>query len=129
MGITNYTDPSPGATNGIIIWFDSPIDYIRFDLSANRVGSPGIVNAYSDNSTLLFTDSFNSFDFYKGTYERTFTENVNSIVVYSASPNYTPVGIRNFEFELKPSAPIPEPASIALVLIGMAGLVAVRKPA
>lgn len=124
-GLTHsIVGPFPGDVNGIRIFFVEPVSYLSFEVHANRIGASARVLAYSYDHQLLQSDYFYAPDYYKGHYEQSFTTPVSRIDLLSSEPNQTPVGLREFEFEV---STVPEPASLALVAIGLAGLGSTRK--
>ena len=117
VGLTHsITNPTPGSVHGIRGLFSKPVSYLALDIHANRIGATA-------DLTLFFSDAsvqtlvFRASDFLKGRLQRTFDIPITEFHLVSSEPDQTPVGIRNLEFH-----PIPEPTTLALITLGLAGI-------
>lgn len=117
VGLTHsITNPTPASVHGIRGLFSKPVGYLALDLHANRIGATA-------DLTLFFSDAsvqtlvFRADDFLKGKLQRTFDIPITEFHLVSSEPDQTPVGIRNLEF-----SPIPEPSTLALMALGIAGI-------
>ena len=122
--IGEVANPFPNSLNGIVGSFDRPAYFISFNVNAMRIGSSVTVAAFTPDGALLLSESFFRADFYKGTFTESLNVGVGRITLVASDPNFTAVGLNNFQFS---STPIPEPGTTSLFAIGLLGLVAARR--
>lgn len=122
--IGEVANPFPNGLNGIVGIFDQPAYFISFNANAMRIGSSVTVTAFASDGAMLLSESFFRPDFYKGTFTESFDVGVGRVTLVASDPNFTAVGLNNFQFS---STPIPEPGTTSLFAIGLLGLVAARR--